>query len=270
VTPELEGRASLVTGGGRGIGRVIAEALARAGAAVADVARSETEVGETADAIAERGGRAVAIPADVTDEAAVEQVVTQAERELGPIDLLVNNAGTCDAIGPLWEADPKRWRRDIESSLLGTFVCARSVLPGMIGRSRGRIINVSSYAAIRPAPNISAYAAAKAAVVHLTNSLAVETREHGIAVFAITPGTVRTAITKSMTESVAGRTWLPKIPTERWLSPQRAGDLVVFLASGKADRLSGRFIHVLDDAEDLARRADEIERNDLYVLRLRR
>jgi NAD(P)-dependent dehydrogenase (short-subunit alcohol dehydrogenase family) len=188
----------------------------------------------------------------------------------GPVDLLVNNAGRCDAIGPFWEVELDAWWGDVRASLLGTALCSRAVLPVMVARRRGRIVNVSSYAAARPSPHMTAYGSAKAAVLQLTNSLAAETKQHGISIFAITPGTVRTALTEQLTNSAAGRRWLPPIPPERWLSPERVGQLVVYLAAGLADRLSGRFIHVLDDVAELARRADVIERDDLYVLRLRK
>jgi NAD(P)-dependent dehydrogenase (short-subunit alcohol dehydrogenase family) len=268
VEISLKGQVAVVTGGGRGIGRAIARSLARAEAAVAVAARTERDVQETAALIRREGGDALALPADVTDPAAVEKLVSETEQLLGPISLLVNNAGTCGAIGPIWQVDPEDWRKDVESSLLGAFLCARSVLPEMVGRRAGRIVNVSSYAAIRPTPNMSAYGCTKAALLHLTNSLAAEAEPYGVAVFAITPGRVRTGMTDYMLESPAGRRWLD-MPRDEWLPANRAGELVVFLSSGRADVLSGRFIHVLDDAHELVRRAEAIRQDDLYVLRLR-
>jgi NAD(P)-dependent dehydrogenase (short-subunit alcohol dehydrogenase family) len=269
VLSDLKDQAAIVTGAGRGVGRAIAEALAAAGAAVALVARSEPEVAETAKLIHRAGGYALPLSGDVTDRKRVAEIVEQADRELGRIDLLVNNAGTCRAIGPMYEADPKEWWRDVETSVMGTFVCTHAVIPRMISRRSGRIINISSYAATRPAPYISGYAAGKAAVLHLTNSLAAETRAFGVSVFAITPGTVRTQMTEGLLRAAEERALASNLVSGKWLPAERAGDLAVLLASGKADRLSGRFIHVLDDLTDLLRRADEIEQNDLYVLRLR-
>ena len=264
----LKDQVAVVTGGGRGIGRAIARSLACADVAVAVVARTERDVTETVALIRREGGHAVPISADVTDQAAVKRLVSETEQRLGPISLLVNNAGTCGAIGPTWQVDPDDWREDVESSLLGTFLCARAVLPGMVARRAGRIINVSSYAAIRPTPHMVAYGCTKAALLHLTNSLAAEAEPYGVAVFAITPGRVRTAMTDYMLESSAGRRWLD-MPTDEWLAPKRAGELAVFLSSGRADALSGRFIHVLDDVHDLLRRVEEIRKDDLYVLRFR-
>jgi len=212
------------------------------------------------------------VVAEVTDQAAVERMVAHVERNFGPVDVLVNNAGSCEAIGPVWEVDPALWWRDVEVNLRGTFLCARALLPLMISRQRGTIINVSGYNAGRPDPYLAGYSAAKAAVVHLTGSLAAETASDGIAVFAIAPGTLATDLTLHLKESPAGKRWLPKfqaIGDDDWVSPELPARLVVRLASGDADALSGRFIHVLDDLDQLLVRQEEIRRDDLYTLRLR-
>ena len=222
--------------------------------------------------LAALGATALPVVVEVTDQAAVERMVAQVERELGAVDVLVNNAGSCEAIGPVWEVDPAAWWRDVEVSLRGTFLCARALLPLMISRQRGTIINVSGYNAGRPDPYLAGYSAAKAAVVHLTGSLAAETASHGIAVFAIAPGTLHTDLTEHLKESPAGKRWLPKfqaIGDDDWVSPELPARLVVRLASGGADALSGRFIHVLDDLDQLLVRQEEIRRDDLYTLRLR-
>ena len=167
--------------------------------------------------------------------------------DLGPVDLLVNNAGTMDAIGPAWQVDPDDWRRDIETSLFGAFNCSRAVLPGMVERRTGRIVNVSSGVATRAYPHASAYAAAKAALRSFTQSLAAETAEHGIAVFAISPGFVWT----EMTERLRDSPWFPGFGSPSPNEPERAAELVLRLASGDLDALSGRFIHVRDDIDQL-------------------
>jgi NAD(P)-dependent dehydrogenase (short-subunit alcohol dehydrogenase family) len=249
-----------VTGGARGVGLAIARALTAAGARVALLARSEDEL---ARATADLDG-AVAIRADVRHADAVDAAVAQAERELGPTDLLVNNAGTLTAIGPLWEVEGDDWWLDVETSLRGALLCSQAVLPGMLERGRGRIVNVSSYAAIRPSPYQSGYAAGKAALLSLTESLAVSTADRGLAVFAISPGFVRTAMTDRLRES------FPDAGSGGEVDAARSGELVAFLASGAADKLSGRFLHALDDVQDLARRADEVVRDETYVMRLRK
>jgi NAD(P)-dependent dehydrogenase (short-subunit alcohol dehydrogenase family) len=273
MTEELSGRVAVVTGGGKGIGRAIAQALGAAGAAVAIVARTDQEVTDTAMHIQRLNGRALAVSADVTSEREVDATMIEVERELGPIDVLVNNAGSCNALGPVWEVDPEVWWRDVEVNLRGTFLCTRAVLPGMLDRGNGRIINVSSYAAIRPDPYRSAYASAKLAVLRFTDTLAAELADRGVVVFAVAPGTVRTAMTERLAVVAEDRGWpvdWPGASAGRWLPPERAGELAVFLASGRGDSLTGRFLHVLDNVAELAQRADVIQEQDLYAVRLRK
>src|SRR5262245_11836793 len=186
---DLSGQVALVTGGGRGIGRAIATALAEAGAAVAVLARSIDQLAETVGHVTRSGGRAVACPADVTDRAAVEAAVADVESRLGPIDLLVNNAGIGGPVGPLAETDPDDWWRCVEVNLRGPLLCTRALLPGMLARARGRVVNVASGAGTRAIPHLSAYVASKAALIRLTENLDAEVRASGVRVFAIQPGT---------------------------------------------------------------------------------
>jgi NAD(P)-dependent dehydrogenase (short-subunit alcohol dehydrogenase family) len=207
----------------------------------------------------------------VTDAAAVDALIATAERALGPPTLLINNAGTWSHVGPLAEADPDVWWSDFESNVRGTFLCTRAVLPGMLRRRRGRIINVSSYAAVAPRPYTTAYASAKAAVLRLTDSLTEELEGTGVLVFAVTPGFVRTELVAQVAASEEGRRFLPELGTrDDALEPQQAGRLVVDIAGGRLDALAGRFLHVLDDVDELLSRIDEIRERDLYALRLRR
>ena len=168
---DLNGRVAFVTGGGRGLGRNFARALARAGAAVAITARSKDQLDETIRLIEGVGGKIVVLPADVSDQDAVEQAVARTKQQFGPIDLLVNNAGVGGPGAPEWEVDPGQWWRTIEINLRGPFLCIRAVLPGMIARRRGSIINLSSGAAHRLFPYLGAYSASKAALTHWTNQL---------------------------------------------------------------------------------------------------
>jgi NAD(P)-dependent dehydrogenase (short-subunit alcohol dehydrogenase family) len=261
--------AALVTGGGRGIGRAVARRLAADGWAVSLVARSADEHEDAVREVEGAGGRAVACPADVTDEEAVARAVARTLDVLGPVDVLVNNAGALGTIGPPWEADPGEWWRDVEVTLRGAFLCTRAVVPAMLGRRTGRVVNVSSYVAVRPSPYLSGYAAGKAALLAFTEALAAAGREHGLRAFAVAPGFVETAMTERLTRSEAGRRWLPEAGSGKRVAPERVAALVAFLASGRADPLSGRFVHALDDVDELARRADEIARDDLYAPRLR-
>ncbi len=266
----LAGQCVLVTGGGRGIGRAIAQGLATAGAVVAVLARSTAELEETRRLIEAGGGRCLALRADVTDRAAVEAAVARAEAELGPLDLLVNGAGSHLAVGEPWQVDPDAWWADVESNLRGPFLCSRAVLPGMIVRGRGRIVTIASGAALEPRPHSTAYAAAKAAVLRLTDSLHAAVHRHGIAVFAIHPGGVRTALTERILGSEAGRAAYPHWQSLGWQPPERAAALVVAIAAGRADALGGRYLDATEDLDVLLARAAEIARDDLYTLRLRR
>jgi NAD(P)-dependent dehydrogenase (short-subunit alcohol dehydrogenase family) len=240
---------------------------------VAVVARSAEQLEETVSLITEAGGRALAIVADVSDWQAVEKMARQVEAVLGPVDILVNNAGVVGPPGPIWEVDPREWQRVMGINLDGAFLCARSVLPGMVQRRRGRIINVASGAALGPLANGHAYCVSKAALARFTEIITADSQAHGITAFVIDPGTVRTAMSEYLMESEAGRTYLPwfrefvlgggDVPAD-W-----SANLVLLLASGKADDLSGRFIGVRDNLEDMVLHADTIQKDDLYTLRLR-
>jgi 3-oxoacyl-[acyl-carrier protein] reductase len=251
----MDGQVALVTGGGRGIGAGIAHELARAGMRVAVSARSREQVEAVA---AEIGGLAVAADVSRTDD--VERMVAEVERELGPVDLLVNNAGIAGWEGTAWEAPAETWWHVFEVNALGAYLCCRAVVPGMIERGRGRIVNTGSGAAYLPGNRSSAYGSSKAALYRFGDTLAEQLKPHGIPVFTISPGLVRT----EMTEDRFG-------DDAPWTPPELAPQLVRVLASGRADKLTGRYIHAEhDDVEDLIRRADEIVENDLNAIRLQR
>jgi NAD(P)-dependent dehydrogenase (short-subunit alcohol dehydrogenase family) len=268
----LSGQVAVVTGGGRGIGRAIALSLARAGAAIAVTARSQDQLDETALLIDREGARALAIVADVTDRFSVELMVAEAERRLGPVDLLVNNAGIAGPAGPLWEVDPNDWRRCLEVNVDGTFLCTRAVLTSMVSRGHGRIINLSSDLGNRPFPHLSAYGIANAGLTLFTETLAEETRAHGISVFAISPGLVSTDLWTGLAQEADGQKWMSEFlrgAEAHAQSPEQAADLCVDLASGMADGLSGRLINVKDDLKELIRDAEQIRGTDRLVLRMK-
>jgi 3-oxoacyl-[acyl-carrier protein] reductase len=264
---EFSGEVALVTGGGRGIGARIARELAAAGMRVAVSARTRGEVEQVAQEI---GG--LALELDVSDEASVARVVDEVERELGPIDLLVNNAGVAGAApgrgafstaAAIWEEQPEDWWRVFEINVLGTYLCCRAVLRGMTERGGGRIVNIGSGAGYLPVSpgrgGGTAYGASKAAVNRFGEVLAAQATGDGVSVFTISPGLVRTAMTEQLGD---GAPWTP---------PELAPRLVRVLASGRADRLSGRYIHAEhDDVEDLIARADRIAEDDSHAIRLRR
>jgi 3-oxoacyl-[acyl-carrier protein] reductase len=251
---DLHGQVALVTGGGRGIGAGIARELASAGARVAVAARTREQVEQVAGEI-----DGLALQVDVTDPQAVERVVAETERELGPIDLLVANAGIGNQGGSTWEVDSSAWWRILEVNVLGVHLCCRAVIPGMLERGEGRIVITGSGAAYLPGSRHTAYPASKAAVCRYGETLANEL-EGRIPVFFFSPGLVRTEMTNDNFGDDAP-----------WTPPELAPRLVRILASGRADALAGRYLHAEhDDVEDLIGRADEIQRDDLNAIRLRR
>jgi 3-oxoacyl-[acyl-carrier protein] reductase len=250
---ELQGQVALITGGGRGIGRSIAVELAGAGMKVAVAARSAGEIEETA---AEVGG--LPIQCDVSDRESVKRMVSETEEKLGPIDLLVSNAGISVEEGAAWELDPDEWWRVFEVNVLGVYLCCRAVIPGMLGRGRGRIVNVASGAAYLPGSSSTAYSASKAAVHRFSETLANQL-EGRIPVFSISPGLVKTRMTEPFGDDAP------------WTPPELAPRLVRALASGRLDELAGRYLHAEhDDVDELAGRIDEILENDLNAIRLQR
>src|SRR5579864_7237304 len=256
-TNDLQDRVAVITGGGRGIGRAIAQTLAAAGARVAVIARSREELAETVCLIKQSGGTAQAFSADVTNPAAVESAMQAINQLLGPVDVLVNNAASVKPFGPFWETDLNEWWRSMEVNVRGPLQCALSVLPGMVSRKHGRIINIASGAGTMATPYYSSYVISKTALIRFTECLALETKACGLTVFAISPGTVRTAMSEYSLNSPEGQKWLPwfrRIMDENIDVPaERPAKLVLELASGRLDALSGRFISIYDDLDALVR-----------------
>jgi 3-oxoacyl-[acyl-carrier protein] reductase len=245
----LEGQRGLITGGGRGIGANIARELAQAGMEVVVTGRTREEVEAVA---AETGGRAFV--GDVSKREDVERWFS----EVPELDLLVNNAGIAPDEDTAWEVDTDEWWHVFEVNVLGVYLCCRAVIPGMLGRGRGRIVNVASGAAYLPGSGGTAYGASKAAV-HRFSELLARQLEDRIPVFSISPGLVRTQMTESFGENAP------------WTPPELAPRLVLALASGRLDKLAGRYLHAEhDDVDDLAARADQIVEDDLNAIRLRR
>jgi NAD(P)-dependent dehydrogenase (short-subunit alcohol dehydrogenase family) len=269
---DLGGQVAVVTGGGRGLGRAFAQALAAAGCAV--VARSAAELAETVTLVERSGGQARAFPADVTDAGAVSNALADIEQSVGPVDLLVNNAGILGPLGPFAQSPIEDWWRTIEVNLRGQILCAHRVLPMMIARRRGRIVNIASGGGATMFPHFCAYVTSKTALIRFAECLAAEVKPHGLAVFAMGPGTVRTAMTEHSLNSPEGRAWLPWFreifDAGRDLPPERPAALLLALASGKADALSGCFLQPQDDLDAVIKAAAEVKQGKLYSLQVRR
>jgi len=278
ASPVLGGAVAVVTGGGRGVGRVLAEALAGAGAAVGLVARSADQLAESVRLIEADGGVAVATTADLADPDAAETAMRRLRNELGPPDLLVNNAGITGPIGPAWEVPEREWWRAVEVNLRAVTVCSRLVLPDMVARGGGRIVNVTSRAGVYRWPLLSAYSVSKAAVIKYTENLAQETKRHGIGVFSVHPGILPIGFgEQALTAVVQGdgpygglREWFRgEFDAGRTAQPHQVAELVVRIAAGGADQLSGRHLSVHDDLDTIIARIEDVRAHDCYLLRVR-
>jgi len=229
-------RTVLVTGASRGIGRSIALRFAEEGARLALVARTEAELLATASLVEQAGGRTVAIPTDIRDRTGAQASVERAEKELGPVDVLVNNAGVF-LWRPFLNLSPEEWDLVIATNLTGAANFCRAVIPGMMKRRRGRIVNVSSIHGMRGEANLAAHSAAKFGLIGLTQSLAREFREFNIAVNAVCPGTVEN---KEDETGAADRAE----PLAEKLWPRDVARTVLFLASDDAAAITGAALEV--------------------------
>ena len=242
---DLSGKVAIVTGGNGGIGLGMARGLAAAGAIVAIVGRNETKSAEAVADLAKDGGKAVAVTADVKDEAAVAAMVSRIRRELGRIDILVNNAGINIRKAPD-QLDLAEWDSVISTNLTSAFLCSRAVHPAMKEGGGGKIINIGSMMSIFGASFAPAYAASKGGIVQFTRSCAVAWAADNIQVNAVLPGWIDTDLTKRAREQITGlhERVLARTPAARWGEAGDFAGIATFLASSTSDFVTGTAIPV--------------------------
>ena len=247
----IDGRHALVTGGGRGIGAAVADALARAGARVTITGRSHASLADTADRLRAQGARIETVAMDVTEEASVLAGFEAAAERAGPVTILVNNAGQATG-GLVADTSLEDWNRVLAVNLTGAFLCSRAVLPGMSDAGWGRIVNMASTAGMRGVPRIAAYTASKHGLIGLTRSLALEVAKAGITVNAVCPGYTQSDMAEQAVEAVmrgTGRTReqaeariAAASPLGRLLTPDEVAGAVVWLCSDGAAAVTGETV----------------------------
>ncbi|KAI3590707.1 Oxidoreductase, short-chain dehydrogenase/reductase family [Cupriavidus sp. U2] len=226
---DLKGRVAVITGGAQGIGYAVAERMLRSGAVVSLWDVNEAQLVKAGDALSKLG-QVTGEVVELTDEHAVDHATQATIQKLGHIDALVNSAGITGGNAPTWELDPAVWRRVIEVNLIGSYLTCRSVVPHMMARKFGRIVNIASVAGKEGNPNASHYSASKAGVIGLTKSLGKELAQSGVLVNAVTPAAARTPIFDSMTEQHIAF-MLSKIPMGRFLEVEEAASMIAWLTT---------------------------------------
>lgn len=245
IMTSLNGKTALVTGASKGIGKAIAIAFGEAGANVVATARNEQEIDDVVGTINENGGRALGVIADMGVEAEIDRLAHRAEEEFGRVDILVNNAGIIHPRIPVTELDPQLWRDVLNVNLTGAFLLTRALLPGMIERGYGKVINLSSIGGRKGGYGRSAYRVTKAGLISLTETLAAEVYRHGINVNAICPAGTDTEGYRAAFGS-QGRADNPSL-----MEPSEIAEVALFLASDASSAITGTAIDSFGSANPL-------------------
>jgi gluconate 5-dehydrogenase len=240
----LNGRVALVTGASRGIGFALAAALGRAGARVVVNAQNVERVAAATASLRDDGIDATGVPFDVLDEDGIARAVAQIERDIGGIDILVNNVGI-QLRKPLEEFSSSEWHRVIDTNLTSAFLVSKAVAPGMIARRRGKIVNTCSLMSDLGRYSTAPYAASKGGLKMLTRGMCVDWARHNIQVNGVAPGYIRTELTRPLVDDAKFSEWVAsRTPAGRWGDVEELGGAVVFLASSASDFINGQVIYV--------------------------
>ena len=258
MTGPFGGKATIVTGAGRGFGKAIALNFAKQGASVTVTSRSKAQLDETVREIEAAGGKALAVAGDVTNRDDVNMVVAAARDAFGPADILVSNAGITGPFGPVWAIDPDEWWEAHQVHVRGALLYSNAVLPEMVERRSGHIIVISALAATVVAPNMSAYCVAKSSQNRLVAFIAAEVKPYNVAAFALEPGMVITDLARGTKADPGAQKWVPQMVEritmmEKDVDPApglaKCADICAKLASGSYDALSGMYLDVRDDID---------------------
>lgn len=274
---DLTGKNAIITGASQGFGKAVAEAYLAVGASIMICARNADKLEAARAELAAQAGASQQVLAQTCDVADMDQVtalVTAAIEAFGTVHILVTNAGVYGPMGAIEDVDWDVWTQAIEINLYGTIMPVRALIPHMKAKGYGKIVNLSGGGATSPLPNISAYAASKAAVVRMTETLAGELRDHNITVNAVAPGALNTPLQDQLLEAgpdVVGEKLYNKIKQVRnggGAPMEKSAALCVFLGSHESDGISGRLISAIwDDWGDMPNHQDEIASSDVYTLR---
>ncbi|MEU8251030.1 glucose 1-dehydrogenase [Nonomuraea sp. NPDC048916] len=247
---DLQGKVAIVTGAGRGLGRSMAAALVDAGASVTVAARTASELDAFVEEAREAGGQALACPADITDEAAVERMVAATVETFGRVDVLVNNSGIV-ASTPLLDQSAAEWDRVVATNLRGTFLATRAAGRHLVAQGAGKVINIASNFALQGVANHAAYSASKAAVIGFTRSMAIEWARSGVQVNAIAPGYFATPLNAEMREDADALAKVTRaIPARRMGEPEELKPWLLLLAGSASDFMTGEVI-VIDGGQSV-------------------
>lgn len=266
---DLKGKCALITGAGRGIGKRLSLGLAEAGCKVALLARTEPELRLAQLEIEARGGQGSVYCADIRDYEFLSQTVERIQYELGEIDVLVSAAGVQGPVGPFWETSRTEWQHALETNLLGVMNSIRLVTPRMVARRRGKIIVVGGGGISNARPYFTSYAAAKAALGRMVESLAEELLEHNVQINCLAPGNTYTHMTDQILDAGERAGWRDQEMAMRvrrtgGVAPNKQIEPTLFLASSQSNHITGKIIHVDDDWRTLLESSPHPE---MYTLR---